>query len=209
MSSSQQHPPSSSASSDRAKAIAKTTAKATARASRATWRRYRGLSRRAQIIVACVVLFLSCGFCGTLTNAGGSVATDTTIGGTTQLTSNSGPSSSSSSTSTSTLASAPTATNTPKPTPTNTPKPKPTNTPAGPKLYCASGVPCNPWGYNFAHGGYIYSPPSAFCGYFSCIGTFWNGSGYVVECADGDYSKSGGHRGSCSHHGGDWRALLS
>jgi hypothetical protein len=30
----------------------------------------------------------------------------------------------------------------------------------------------------------------------------------VVQCQDGTYSKSGGHTGSCSRHGGDKRALL-
>ncbi len=34
-------------------------------------------------------------------------------------------------------------------------------------------------------------------------------SGYVVECVEGTYSKSGGESGACSHHGGIWRLLYS
>jgi hypothetical protein len=67
----------------------------------------------------------------------------------------------------------------------------------------------NPWGYNFTSGHYIYSAPSGFSDYFACIGNFWNGNGYVMECEDGMYSKSGGIRGSCSYHGGNWRPLLA
>jgi hypothetical protein len=55
----------------------------------------------------------------------------------------------------------------------------------------------------------IYNPLAAFCQYFSCISSFWNGQGYVVECQDAMYSKSGGHSGSCSHHGGNRRPLYS
>lgn len=95
----------------------------------------------------------------------------------------------------------PTALPTSRPAPTATPKPQPTLCP---------GVNCNPWGYNFSPGNLIYNPPDNFCGqYFTCIGNFSNGSGYVIECHDGEYSKSGGLRGSCSHHGGDWRPLYS
>jgi hypothetical protein len=45
--------------------------------------------------------------------------------------------------------------------------------------------------------------------WFRCIKTFWNGSGYVMECHDGMYSKSGGRSGSCSYHGGNWRPLYA
>lgn len=31
----------------------------------------------------------------------------------------------------------------------------------------------------------------------------------AVECGDGMYSKSGGHSGVCSYHGGYWRTLHS
>jgi hypothetical protein len=73
------------------------------------------------------------------------------------------------------------------------------------------GVNCNPWGYNFdaTNGSLIYSPPADFCSYFECISSFWEGKGYVVECNDGMYSKSGGIRGACSYHGGVWRPLYA
>jgi len=65
----------------------------------------------------------------------------------------------------------------------------------------------NPWGYNFEGGSFIYNPPYTFCNYFPCIPSFWDGSGYVIQCTDGDFSKSGGIQGSCSYHGGNWRPL--
>jgi hypothetical protein len=67
----------------------------------------------------------------------------------------------------------------------------------------------NPWGYNFSCCQFIVSPPGNICSYFSCIGSFWNGSGYVVECVDSTFSKSGGISGACSSHGGPRRALYS
>src|SRR6266849_4797365 len=90
-------------------------------------------------------------------------------------------------TSTATLAPTlvPTATPTPKPAPKPTPTPKPS----------CNAVNGNPWCYNFVPGNLIYNPHDGFCSYFACIGNFWNGHGYVVECNDGDYSKSGGIRG--------------
>ena len=98
----------------------------------------------------------------------------------------------------------PTLTHAPQPTPRPTqPPPKPTPTPKP----CQQ--PCNPWGYNFSPGNYITNPPSTFCDYFNCIASFWNGRGFVNECVDGTYSKSGGIRGDCSSHGGEWRPLYS
>jgi len=94
---------------------------------------------------------------------------------------------------------------TPAPTPRPTPKPTPVPTKAPVKL---CGAPTNPWNYGFCSGSTISDPPSDFCSYFNCIASFWNGTGYVEECADATYSLSGGHQGSCSHHGGNWRALL-
>jgi hypothetical protein len=44
---------------------------------------------------------------------------------------------------------------------------------------------------------------SAFCSTHDCIGNFDNGNGYVVECADGTWSHSGGIQGACSDHGGE------
>ena len=75
----------------------------------------------------------------------------------------------------------------------------------------AAGVNNNPWGYNYtaAQGSLIYVPPSGFCGYFRCIPNFKNGVGYVIECHDGWFSKSGGRRGSCSYHGGPGQTLYA
>jgi len=94
-----------------------------------------------------------------------------------------------------------------KPTATLAPTATPTVAPTATPKPCAS--PCNPWGYNFSKGSYIYDPPSGFCSYFACIDNFWNGRGYVMECRDATYSKSGGISGSCSHHGGNWRPLYA
>jgi hypothetical protein len=103
-----------------------------------------------------------------------------------------------------------TATASPSPSATTakaTPTKAPTKPPAPTKTPCAS--PCNPWGYNFMPGNYITNPPSTFCSYFACIQTFWDGKGYVMECQDAKFSKSGGIQGSCSQHGGNWRPLYS
>jgi hypothetical protein len=42
-----------------------------------------------------------------------------------------------------------------------------------------------------------------FCDTHSCIDNFTNGTGYVVQCADGTWSHSGGRPGACSWHGGE------
>jgi hypothetical protein len=107
--------------------------------------------------------------------------------------------------------SAPTPSPTPSPTlPSPSPTATPTAVPPPPQPTCIPGaVNCNPWGYNFSPGTLIYSPPGAFCSYSSCIGNFWNGRGHVMQCQDGMFSKSGGIQGSCSYHGGNWRALYS
>ena len=101
----------------------------------------------------------------------------------------------------------PTATPTPTPSPTPVPTATPTPMPPAPVQQPAqqppvqqapappppaSGVNGNPWGYDFNPGNLIYSPNSGFCSYFSCINNFWNGNGYVEECSDGMYGKSGG-----------------
>jgi hypothetical protein len=72
-----------------------------------------------------------------------------------------------------------------------------------------TGVNGNPWGYNFSCCNVIYNPPSSFCNYFNCIASFWDGSGYVVECTDATYSQSGGRSGACSHHSGVDRPLYA
>jgi hypothetical protein len=70
------------------------------------------------------------------------------------------------------------------------------------------GAPSNPWGYNFCGGSAILTPAASFCSYFKCIANFPNGKGYVEECKDGMYSKSGGIQGSCSQHGGNLAELF-
>ncbi len=42
-----------------------------------------------------------------------------------------------------------------------------------------------------------------FCTAHACIPNFANGTGYVVQCADGEWSHSGGRPGACSDHGGE------
>jgi hypothetical protein len=71
------------------------------------------------------------------------------------------------------------------------------------------GVNGNPWGYDFTSGRVITAPPSAFCRYFACIANFPQGRGYVVECRDLRYSRSGGIRGACSSHRGVYRPLYN
>ena len=93
----------------------------------------------------------------------------------------------------------------PQPTPKASPVAAPKPPPPPPPSTC--GAPANPWGYNFCSGSVIYSTPATFCSYFACIANFPNGSGYVMECSDGTYSRSGGISGSCSHHGGNLRPL--
>ena len=72
----------------------------------------------------------------------------------------------------------------------------------------AQPVPANPWNYNFLCCSLITNPPADFCTYFPCIPSFSSGTGYVVECADGQYSRSGGVTGACSTHGGPGRTLF-
>jgi hypothetical protein len=94
-----------------------------------------------------------------------------------------------------------------------TAKPAPVRTTApvrkAPKPASTCGAPANSWGYNFClRGGFIHDPASGFCDVFDCIPSFWDSTnGYVMQCADGLYSHSGGRSGSCSHHGGNRRAL--
>lgn len=70
------------------------------------------------------------------------------------------------------------------------------------------GAPPNPYCYNYCgRGGYISPPAQDICTYFSCIGNFWNGKGYMEECNDGMVSMSGGRPGACSYHGGELRPV--
>ncbi len=43
----------------------------------------------------------------------------------------------------------------------------------------------------------------SFCDSHTCISSFDNGDGYIVQCADGEWSHSGGEGGACSDHGGE------
>ncbi len=166
---------------------------------------YRAKSKGAQAGLGCVGVLLIltlCGLCSTAASLSGQTAVEPTpTVANAVLASTGAPTTAELPTHTPT--SRPTATPTPKPTakPTAKPTPRPTQKP--------TGVNGNPWGYDFTPGNLIYHPPAAFCDYFACISTFWNGQGYVMECQDGMYSKSGGRSGSCSHHGGNWRPLYS
>ena len=42
-----------------------------------------------------------------------------------------------------------------------------------------------------------------FCSTHHCIPSFDEGHGYIVQCADREWSHSGGRRGACSQHGGE------
>ena len=99
---------------------------------------------------------------------------------------------------------APTPTTAPA-SPSASPSPMPT---AGPVVNLC-GAPANPWNYNYCGGSLITSPDADICMYFECISSFWNGTGYVVQCVDGAMSKSGGHSGVCSQHGGFRRNLYA
>lgn len=44
--------------------------------------------------------------------------------------------------------------------------------------------------------------PQEFCTTHACIPSFDEGHGTIVQCADGEWSHSGGLPGVCSHHGG-------
>ncbi len=90
----------------------------------------------------------------------------------------------------------------PTPTPTLVPHSQPTQPPP-------VGVNGNPWGYDFNPGNLIYSPPENFCDYFDCVKNFWGSSGYVDECNDETYSRSGGAANACVRHGGEMRPLYS
>lgn len=55
-------------------------------------------------------------------------------------------------------------------------------------------------------GSSSHADDSGFCSSHQCIANFPNGNGYVVQCADGEWSHSGGLSGACSHHGGESNA---
>lgn len=102
------------------------------------------------------------------------------------------------------------------PTPTPVP-PTPTPIPPTPTPIPPTATPtqapaqANTTVYNFDPNGgqLIYNPPADFCASHPCITNFPNGNGYVMQCNDGMYSRSGGIRGSCSRHGGDKQPLYA
>ncbi len=47
------------------------------------------------------------------------------------------------------------------------------------------------------------SSEADFCATHDCIPSFSEGTGSIVQCADGQWSHSGGRPGACSHHGGE------
>jgi hypothetical protein len=71
-------------------------------------------------------------------------------------------------------------------------------------------APYNPWAYNFCGSGdVITDPPSDFCTYFECIERFWKGKGFVVQCGDGMFAKTGGRLITCNRNGGEYRTLFT
>ena len=52
-------------------------------------------------------------------------------------------------------------------------------------------------------GSFSHATDSQFCSTHTCIENFPNGNGYIVQCADGEWSHSGGLSGACSDHGGE------
>lgn len=183
------------------------------------WRWFRSKSRKFQIGLGCfTILFLfSCSVCGITGAMAGTHTPTPTPTATTGQQEASQPTPKATQavlvatqTPTPSPRPSPTATPTPKPTPRPTPKPtqqvRPTPTPT-PKCQAVNN---NPWCYNFVPGNLIYNPNAAFCDYFACVSTFWSATrGYVVECANGEYSHSGGVSGACSRDGGVSRTLYS
>jgi hypothetical protein len=51
--------------------------------------------------------------------------------------------------------------------------------------------------------GSTSSSAASFCSTHDCIPNFPNGIGFIVQCADGTWSHSGGIQGACSDHGGE------
>jgi hypothetical protein len=98
--------------------------------------------------------------------------------------------------------------------PPPTPAPARTTAPAATAAAVAAadlcGAPANPMGYNLCgRGQQITKADSRTCTYFKCISNFDKGTGFMIECADGTYSMSGGKSGSCSTHGGPGKPVSS
>jgi hypothetical protein len=72
------------------------------------------------------------------------------------------------------------------------------------------GAPTNPFGFDFcAPGTNVSLAPPGFCSYFRCVSGFDRGTGYVTQCVDGMFSKTGGMPDVCARHAGELRALLA
>ena len=52
-------------------------------------------------------------------------------------------------------------------------------------------------------GSTSHATDTQFCSTHTCIPNFPNGNGAIVQCADGEWSHSGGLSGACSYHGGE------
>lgn len=85
-----------------------------------------------------------------------------------------------------------------RPTPVTIFEPQPTR-----NLAFATPTPLAPGEYPFEPGEYLdeWNPPQDFCEYVWCVPSFWQGKGYVVQCADGVYHKDGRKPGACLGHG--------
>ena len=66
----------------------------------------------------------------------------------------------------------------------------------------------NPWCYTFVSGRQILNPPTNFCTFFACAPQFFQGQGFVVQCQDLTFSKTGGTPSACAGQGGEQRTLF-
>ena len=87
------------------------------------------------------------------------------------------------------------------PTPCSTPNPPASATPStspdgGPATSTDSTSVEDP-------GSTSHATDTEFCTTHTCIPNFPNGNGSIVQCADGEWSHSGGLSGACSDHGGE------
>lgn len=152
-------------------------------------------------------LILVCACCGSIVSSGGNSTAGTATATPAQVAQ--GQSSQSTQKPGATKTQQPSPTPKPTATATSTPTATPAPPTATPKPACPyPAVNDNPWCYTFTNtGNTITNPAPGFCGVFDCISSFANGNGYVVQCGDGKYSKSGGLSGVCSQHGGYARTL--
>jgi hypothetical protein len=65
-----------------------------------------------------------------------------------------------------------------------------------------AGTQATPSAPGAATGPPATSTPADFCTMHRCIPSFDEGHGTIVQCADGEWSHSGGRPGVCSRHGG-------